>query len=841
MKYPIMFQLLLSYSSEDFYYYKYQSLLFEAIYQFALLEGGKQTMIDNKSHEKHSKEEKLKAAYALNLCTVSVSQIVDYNDVYILEQEYDAILNNLNLKEIPKDEALLRILSELLNVITFFRTQNIKKKKIEEKYQQRIKDAIWSAIPNFSVIVSGSPFAIAYSLATQIGTGYMNYRREKNQAVTAKKDAEIELQITAIEQLNALKRELFTAAWRLADEYNFDDEWRLTEKQIEQYNNILQDTNYIRKYARLEAIANKFEAYPPFWYFYGHTANLIAENTRDRMKKNKQEGTKEKDQYYQDHALLHQYRELAKRHYEYYYSITKNNILREDQLTASCALEYIDLLWEDENKDIGKIHDLLKLAEKMSPNSFDIIQLCAISYMKIGESADASRLLKILINEDYNTSINAKLLSRIYVSEYLNNKSTKAQIDYRLLATQVDSVYLYPMPTTPQITANNKESQLEDNFLRTQKDILKESYRFSLLKYFRKWEGEFNSIIPAPIKISDSEKNSYYGHTSTALDRRKADAKKALSNSRSKCEYIGFLQGRGFRLGFTEVLNKTVAGLEKLPCFRTLETHDNLVYLIEARLRQARNKLTNIQSKLDDGSFSYEDFEDLVDNYSYLYFTGNFFYKLTEKISALIDSASNFEPIGQLEQGLSDFCDYHNLPSPDEYLHMFKTIEKAPMDYSQIIFFDSELLGEEPGGQDIEKMRDKMKKILQDHSDGLVQDGGTTHILDDMEFSAYFQNDNLRTQGGFLYKVKQKAFAILDSKSKRNMDLIFCTDGIAVVDKNNIRDTVSYCNIQYSENNNNEKLKLGFPYEFTNKDVNLGKLYGIIKCLDDYVNKPQKQ
>ena len=163
------------------------------------------------------------------------------------------------------------------------------------------------------------------------------------------------------------------------------------------------------------------------------------------------------------------------------------------------------------------------------------------------------------------------------------------------------------------------------------------------------------------------------------------------------------------------------------------------------------------------------------------------------------------------------------------------------MDYSQSIFFDSELLGEEPGGQDIEKMRDKMKKILQDHSDGLVQDGGTTHILDDMEFSAYFQNDNLRTQGGFLYKVKQKGFAILDSKSKRNMDLIFCTDGIAVVDKNNIRDTVSYCNIQYSENNNNEKLKLGFPYEFTNKDVNLGKSYGIIKCLDDYVNKPQKQ
>lgn len=46
----------------------------------------------------------------------SVSQIVDYNDAYVLEQEYDAILNNLNLKQMPKDEALLGILSEILNI-----------------------------------------------------------------------------------------------------------------------------------------------------------------------------------------------------------------------------------------------------------------------------------------------------------------------------------------------------------------------------------------------------------------------------------------------------------------------------------------------------------------------------------------------------------------------------------------------------------------------------------------------------------------------------------------------------------------------------------------------------
>ena len=38
--------------------------------------------------------DQLKAAYALNLCTVSIGQIVDYNDIGILMQEYDNILNN---------------------------------------------------------------------------------------------------------------------------------------------------------------------------------------------------------------------------------------------------------------------------------------------------------------------------------------------------------------------------------------------------------------------------------------------------------------------------------------------------------------------------------------------------------------------------------------------------------------------------------------------------------------------------------------------------------------------------------------------------------------------------
>lgn len=227
---------------------------------------------------RRGRESQRKAACALNLCTVSISKIIDYDDQNILEQEYEAILNNLNIKEMPKDEALLDILKHLLDTITFFRIQEGDKKFIEKDYQQKMKDAIWSAVPNFGLIVAGglSPVSIAISLASQIGIGYMNYRKQKAKNNSEKEKQMWQLQRSAMEQFNGLRRELFTTAWRLAEKYDFPDEWRLTEHQIKQYNSILMDPDLIRKYERLDTIKGFFEAYPPFWYEFGNTANGIA-------------------------------------------------------------------------------------------------------------------------------------------------------------------------------------------------------------------------------------------------------------------------------------------------------------------------------------------------------------------------------------------------------------------------------------------------------------------------------------------------------------------------------------------------------------------------------------
>ena len=82
--------------------------------------------------------EQLRAAYALNLCTVSVSQIIDYADVNIMEQEYEAILNNLNLEQMPKDEALLDILRQIMDTIILFRISKEDRNIIEQEYRRII-------------------------------------------------------------------------------------------------------------------------------------------------------------------------------------------------------------------------------------------------------------------------------------------------------------------------------------------------------------------------------------------------------------------------------------------------------------------------------------------------------------------------------------------------------------------------------------------------------------------------------------------------------------------------------------------------------------------------------
>lgn len=186
---------------------------------------------------------------------------------------------------------------------------------------------------------------------------------------------------------------------------------------------------------------------------------------------------------------------------------------------------------------------------------------------------------------------------------------------------------------------------------------------------------------------------------------------------------------------------------------------------------------------------------------------------------------------------LIEFCNRFGLPSPDEYLHMFKATEKTSISCSDQLFFGGALIGVDSDDLDLGTVSAKeMLEIIKQDLDGIVRTPENISIyqMGDSHFEIYFQNDKLRASSGSVYLQKQKAFAIIDDKTKKDYDLILSVDGITPVARNTIRDTVNYGSVVYSANGNKSELMLGYPDVYASKDVDIVGLKGIADKLAEY-------
>lgn len=709
-----------------------------------------------------TEEEKIRAAYALNLCTVSISQIIDYNDINILEQEYDAILNNLNLEYIPKDESLLNTLKLLLDTITFFRIQEGDKQLVEKEYQEKIKNAIWSSVPNFGLIITGGNLkSIALALASQVGCGYMNYRKNKAQNLLDKEKAEWQLQRSAIEQFNGIRRELFDTAWRLADKYKFSDKYRLTERKIKQYNNILMDPDDYRRFERLDTIKENFYAYPPFWYFFGNTANSIAQ-------KELEVGAK---MYY---------KKLAKEYFEIYLKVNRYGLLREDKVLASCCLEYIDLLEINDNKD--KINELLQKAVEVSGDFNDILQLCSLYYLKIGNTKKSEELLRNLVNEDYNTTMNSQILSSIYVFNYINNKSGAAKYNYERLESKVNSQILFPISSEDTTTFK----ELHEKFVEKQREILLEKYDLVLIEFKKK----YNRLFPIPDLDPDNRYIPKLNNENISFDTLDS-----LNKMMDAICYLNFVQD-------TEELSNTIKD----------EIVKNKDELNEVQKRIDENKNGSIESNT-------------LKNITFQSFTEEFFKKIDNQVLDYIAKKDTMCDISSAEQNLREFCLIEKILEPE--LIYSKSLIYSELDEKKPKYFDVKLLGEEANKHKIERDCSKnMIKIIEESKQKLIFDNEKTalYFKGDNGFESYI-NKKSKKIGQIL---RQNTIAIIEDKRFKNKDIIFTSTGILLVGAVNLKAKVEYKDIDWYDDSHTS---LNINDKFKNTNINLEIMYELIKEL----------
>jgi hypothetical protein len=338
--------------------------------------------------------ENVKVAYALNLCAASISQIIESKDIVVLKQEREHILNNLNLQNFVKHPALFDILKRILDTITYLEIQAGDLSFIEKEYQHKLKNAIWSAIPSpGALLAGGNPVSIAIAVAAQIGTGYMNYRRNKSQYSIDKERSEWELKRHELEQLYGLRAQLFETAWKLSSDYDFHDRFRLSQTQLTRYSEALFENDPLRRFERLDVMSDKFDAFPPFWYYKGNAAMQVFRNAE-------QYGSFARA--YKDKSL-EAYNKFHNGHFEF---------LREDIIAASCCLEHISLLEPD--NELVKL--LLQKSLKFAGENYDVLQQSIYVNLQLNNFDAIIAPLREMIANDYNVELNALLLYGIYIN-----------------------------------------------------------------------------------------------------------------------------------------------------------------------------------------------------------------------------------------------------------------------------------------------------------------------------------------------------------------------------------------------------------------------------------------
>lgn len=397
-------------------------------------------------------QQKKRAAMALNLCATSISNIIACGNIEAMEQEYNSILNNINLQMIVKDEPLLATMRKILDTITFFRLQEGDRKRLEERHHQRMNNLLWNSLSSAGglFVVGGNPWAIAAFAVIQAGSMFVGYQNKKKDAQMQLDDELWKLERSAIEQLHALRASLFETAWHLSNIYDFKDEWRLTVRQIEWYNEIRAEPDDVLRYKKLEQYRDDFEAYPYYWYELGVAAQSVFE---------------EKKENDEDRVI---WLSNAEKHFAKFLELDQNmGLLRQDVIGADARLRHISLLAKQKNwiEAVRIDSTFLGTVKRLAVDDPELLLKAALIYAsayqelchlqncspaegkeKTQYAKQAIEFFEMLVMKGNNLPMSSILLSELYLQTGMKNK----YIELKELAERqlIAQIILVPMAGT---------------------------------------------------------------------------------------------------------------------------------------------------------------------------------------------------------------------------------------------------------------------------------------------------------------------------------------------------------------------------------------------------------
>ncbi len=342
-----------------------------------------------------------RAMLALNYCHMSLVKILAYQDRIILDDEYNNIINNINLSAI-EDEEILTILKHLMDTLTEFKLAEGDKDILVKEYDKHVSLAFYTAMQMnpINVLIGKGTDMITETLnigptlksLLSIGGPYEHYRKYIKEYRETLDEKLWKLEKKTIKRINGTRKDFLESYWKLMKKYHIPDEWRLTESQLQRAINIFKETDVEKRLRQLEDIQHHFSVFPPFWYMLARTAQ-------------------DSDRYEKALAI--------------YEKIEQDRLpfFREDHEFASALMSKVVLLQtlEEQQSEVfaqveGKIDipkDLLGITQN-SPFDWRKNVFAALQYMKL-KDYDAARALVIRnIDNEKEVSANSRILGDIH-------------------------------------------------------------------------------------------------------------------------------------------------------------------------------------------------------------------------------------------------------------------------------------------------------------------------------------------------------------------------------------------------------------------------------------------
>ena len=242
------------------------------------------SVFSNTSENVHltEKEDAKNTIALINHINYVVEIIRTYNNVIVLEKEYQALSHdNLNLKKIP-DVEVLELVKKILDHLHSMRMDERKRNYIQAELEKKLNsvkvDCWMKAAQNMlsAVTVNGERgktlLTTALTSAVEQGVYFYKLKGDYN----AKwEDETFELDTEKLNQLNELNKSLLETQWMLLKKYKLDDRLRVTSNNVKVFTQGLKNPDRSRSYKIIKRMQNHFEVYPTYWYY---RALLAAQN-----------------------------------------------------------------------------------------------------------------------------------------------------------------------------------------------------------------------------------------------------------------------------------------------------------------------------------------------------------------------------------------------------------------------------------------------------------------------------------------------------------------------------------------------------------------------------------